>query len=892
MGAHYLEHLFSPRGVAVFGASDRPESVAGLVYRNLLDGGFDGPIVAINPKYQTLGDQPCYPDLDTIDEPVDLAVIATPAATVPRILHECGEHGVRAAIILTAGFTENGKSNALQRELVQTARQYNMRFLGPNCLGLVRPKSGLNATFSNHNARTGSLALVSQSGAVCAAILDWVAGRSIGLSAVVSLGDATDVDFGSMLNFLAMDPETHAIILYIEGIRNARSFMSGLRSAARIKPVVAMKVGRHSASAQAALSHTGSLVGSDDVFEAALQRAGVVRVNSIHELFSAAELLANRHRVSGNRLAIVTNGGGPGIMATDRALDLGIEMARLSPDSLTQMESIMPAHWSHGNPVDVLGDANPDRYQQAIEICLKDPNVDGVLVILTPLAMTHPESVAERITQMQTPERKTILTCWMGFERIESSRSLFAEHRIPTFMTPESAVEAFGFLVEYNRNQQLLLQAPGPLQDSSDPDVEGARLIIEAALSEGRHLLSRIEVNAILRAFKMPVSPVYECESPNEALIAAETIGYPVAMKINSPDISHKTDVNGVRLNINSAQSVRSAYRELVETVQSLRPEANILGVTLEGMYSKAHARELMAGVIRDPVFGPVITFGAGGTMLEFIRDRATALPPLNTRIIENMIGRTRVAKLLGQFRNQPPVDKGAIIEILRRLSELVVELPHIRELDINPFVVSEEGAMVLDARIVVDAPYRSVGRYDHMAIHPYPGYLVSHHQLSDGTDLTIRPIRPEDSEIEREFVDGLSEQSRRFRFLHVLQHMTPQMVIQFTQIDYDREMALIAVTQVDGREREIGVARYSTNPDEISCEFAIVIADEWSQKGIGSLLLSKLIDVARANGLRNMDGEVLSENLAMLTLTRNLGFVATPNPEDSSITQISKALR
>lgn len=891
MAAHFLEYMFSPKGVAVFGASDHPESVAGLVYRNLIEGGYADVIVPINPKYATLGDQVCYPSLEASGADVDLAVIATPAKTVPDILKACGQQGVRTAIILTAGFTDQGKQNKLQREVVKIAREYRMRFLGPNCLGLVRPKSKLNASFSNHHARSGSLALVSQSGAVCAVILDWVSGRQMGLSAVVSLGDATDIDFGSMLNYLALDPETKAIILYIEGVKNARSFVTGLRSAARIKPVVAMKVGRHTASAKAALSHTGSLVGADDVFDAALQRAGVVRVQSIDQLFAAAELLANRHRVKGDRLVIVTNGGGPGIIATDRALDLGINMAQMTAESLEKLEAIMPANWSHGNPVDVLGDADPQRYQHAVDICLHDPNVDGVLVILTPLAMTHPLQVAEQLVNMKIPDRKIVFTCWMGFEQIESSRQIFAANAIPTFSTPESAVEAFSFLVEYHRNQQLLLQAPGPLQSGSEPDAAGARLIIEAALAEGRSLLSRVEVNAILSAFGIPVMPVYECDDANEALIAAETLGFPVAMKINSPDITHKTDVDGVRLNISSASVVRSAFHELMQRVRSQRPDANIVGVTLERMYSKPNSRELLAGVIRDPVFGPVITFGAGGTMLEFIRDRATALPPLNSSIIENLIGRTRVAKLLGQFRNQPPVDRAAIVRILRRLSDLVVELPHILELDINPFVVNEEGAMVLDARMVVDSPYMSTENYGHMAIHPYPADLVFQHQLADGTDLLIRPIRPEDAAIEEAFVNGLSDESKRFRFMHLIHDMTPEMLIRFTQIDYDSDMALIAVAQVSGQEQEIGVARYSTNPDGASCEFALVTSDDWHGKGIGTLLMRHLIDVARRHRLQFMEGEVLSDNQPMLTLTRNLGFSHVTDPDDPTVTRISKVL-
>lgn len=892
MGPHYLEHLFSPQAIAVFGASNRADSVGARVYHNLLDGGFAGPVYPVNPKHTTIGDARCYPDLNAISTPVDLAVIATPAATVPEIIRQCGEHQVRAAVVLSAGFTGNGgQSNELQQALTREARRGGVRILGPNCLGLIRPRSQLNATFSNNSAQRGNLALISQSGALCTAILDWAAGRNIGFSAVVSLGDALDIDFGSMLDYLALDADTSGIILYIEGVRDARAFMSGLRSAARIKPVVAMKVGRHATSARAALSHTGALVGSDDVFDAALQRAGAVRVHNINQLFAAAQLLANRNRTNGTRLAIVTNGGGPGIMAIDRALDLGIAPAALTTETLTRLDAQLPPHWSHGNPVDVLGDAPPERYEQAVDICLRDPNVDGVLVLLTPQAMTHPYAVAEQIVKLQRTATKIILTCWMGLEQAESSRRLFAQNGIPTFTTPEGAVEAYGYLVEHWRNQQLLLQVPGPLKHASSPDVDGARMIIDAALASHRELLSRRESNAVLSAFGIPVTPVHECDDPHDALIAAESLGFPIAMKINSPDISHKTDVDGVRLNINTAAAVRTAFRELIDAVHKANPQARIDGVTVERMYRGPHGRELMAGIVRDQVFGPVITFGAGGTMLEFIRDRATALPPLNTLIIENQIARTRVARLLDRFRNQPPVDKEAIVRILQHLSELACELPQVRELDINPFVVNEDGALVLDARIVVDAPRTGVDRYAHMAIHPYPAHLQTHYQLADGTDILIRPIRPEDAAIETEFIARLSDASKFFRFMQALRELTPQMLVRFTQIDYDREMALIAVTQNTAIEQEIAVARFTTAPDGASCEFAVVVADEWTNKGIGTQLLRNLMHIARSRGLRSIEGEVLATNRPMLEMARSLGFSMMQRTAEPNVILISKEL-
>ena len=892
MAAHYLEHLFSPRSIALFGASERPESVAARVYLNLLQENFSGTVYPINPKHKKIQGKRCYPSINAVGSPVDLAIIATPKSTVPEIIHACGEQGVRAAIILSAGFkdeTDNGPE--LLKTILDEASRYQMRILGPNCLGLIRPASHINATFSKNTARRGGLALISQSGALCTAILDWAASYDIGFSAIVSLGDASDISFGDMLDYLALDPETKSILVYIEGVGDARSFMSGLRSAARLKPVVVMKVGRHEESAKAALTHTGSLVGADDVFEAAMRRAGVVRVQTVEQLFAAAQLLATTKHIRGDRLAIITNGGGPGIMATDRAIDCGIKLATLDNTIVDSLNNALPSYWSGSNPIDILGDATPERYEKSVSICLQDKNIDGVLVILTPQAMTQPEDAARAVINAYQQHHKPVLTCWMGDQHITAARELFIQHQIPTFPTPETAVEAFDYLVDYEHNQQLLLQVPGPLARHSEPDITGARMIIDGALSEKRMLLNSAECKALLSAFGIPVMVAHEAHSANEALVAAESLGFPVVMKINSPDIIHKSDVNGVRLHITNAQAVRSAYTELFASVQKQKPDARIDGVILEHMYQNTHGRELLVGVIRDPVFGPVITFGAGGVLVEIMRDRAVALPPLNTFIIDDLIKQTQVSKLLGPFRNLPAIDHVALKHLLRRLSEMVCELPRIHEVDINPVVVDEKGAMVLDVRIVIDIQKPLFEPYAHMAIHPYPVHLVTHWQLTDGTTITIRPIRPEDAEIELTFVHNLSPQSKYFRFMQALHELTPQMLMRFTQIDYDREMALIAVAENTGKETEIGVARYITNPDGESCEFAIVVADEWHKKGVGSHLLDNLIQIAKQKGFNVIDGEVLVSNKPMIELVRTFGFTIKLLKEDPSIYYISKTL-
>ena len=892
MGPHYLDRLFTPQAIAVFGASKRKNAVGTRVYKNLLESGFTGPIYPINPKYDSLDDHPCYPDITSIAHPVDLAVIATPAPTVPEIIHACGEHGVRAAIVISAGFSEgDGKGLVYERAALNAARQYQMRLLGPNCLGLIRPSRGMNATFSKNHARRGNLALVSQSGALCTAILDWAAEQDIGFSAIVSLGDAADVDFGDILDYLSQDTETHSILLYVEGIRNARRFMSGLRIAARMKPVIVIKSGRHSEGSRAAMTHTGALIGSDNVFDAALQRAGVVRAKTIEQLFAAAQLLTTQQRVRGNRLAIVTNGGGPGVMATDRAVDLCVKLSNLSNETIAELDKILPPHWSRQNPVDVLGDASPERYEAAVKACLADKDVDGVLVMLTPQAMTDVTGCAKAVIAAHKGNAKPVLVCWMGEELVADANKEFTRHRIPHFSSPESSVEAFAYLATYYQNQQLLMQVPGPLAGQSVPDREGAELIIESVLSENRSVLTITESKALLHAFGIPFTRSIECHSANEALVAAESLGFPVAMKIHSEDISHKSDVGGVRLNIGNAQLIRHTYHQLVEEVGHKYPDAKISGVTIEPMYVSPHGRELLIGVTNDAVFGPVISFGAGGKQVEVLRDSAVALPPLNTFLIERMINQTRIATLLDKFRDMPAINMDALVQVLRRVSEMVCELPQIQALDINPLIADENGVMALDARIVVGKQHPSLDRYGHVAIHPYPSHFESQWQLSDGTNILVRPIRPEDAEIEQSFVRKLSAKSKYFRFMRSLNELTQEMLVRFTQLDYHRELALIAVIKSHHEEVEVGVARYAMNPDGKSCEFAVIVADEWQRKGIGSHLMSALMDAARQRGFNIMDGEILADNHNMLGLVKSLGFQLQTSPEDPNIKLATKVL-
>ena len=887
MDTHYLTSLFTPQKIALFGASDRENSVGGVVFRNLLSSGFEGRIFAINPKHEMVQGEKAFKSLGEVGESIDLAVVATPASTIPAIVEACGEHGIKMMLILSAGFRETGKEGRkLEDRVTQLVERHGIRLMGPNCLGLIRPDKNLNITFGHNVAKPGNLALVSQSGAICTAILDWAEMNDIGFSAVVSTGIGADLDFGDYLDYLVSDPLTKSILLYIEGISDSRRFMSSLRAAARIKPVIALKVGRHAAGAEASMSHTGALVGSDETFSAALSRSGVLRVESVSQLFAAAKVLSRSHyRVASDRLVIITNGGGPGVMAADRATDRGIELSKLSPETITALNGVLPGVWSHGNPVDIIGDAPPARYSEAVDICLDDPNVDGAIVILTPQAMTEPTLVAEELIKSAEKSKKPILTSWMGGTQVEEARQVLNKARIPDFNMLEDAVDAFSFIGTYNRNQRLLLQTPARLTGSQETaDKAGARLIIEGVLTERRKVLTEPESMAILKAFKVPAAENAVVHTPNEALVVAENIGYPIAMKVLSTDISHKSDTGGVMLNIGSAHEVRGAYRDLIEQVSKNAPDAKIIGVTIAKMYRSPNARELMIGIVRDPVFGPVISFGSGGTNVEVMGDSAISLPPLNRRLAQDLVDRTKAAKMLGNFRNMPAVDMEKLIDILVCVSNMACELPWIQEMDINPLLMDEQGAVAVDARIRVDYPKPSTDPYHHLAIHPYPIHLISEEQLNDGTDIVVRPIRPEDAEIEQAFIRGLSAESKYFRFMNSIHELSLEMLVRFTQIDYHNEMALVAIyTDSDGEE-EIGVARYMTNPDKKTCEFAIVVSDRWQGKGIARLLMQKLIEIARNRGLEVMEGQVLANNFRMLELMLSLNFQINNDPEDSGI--------
>ena len=883
---HYLTSLFAPQSIAVIGASEREKAAGTVIFSNILNSGYKGQVYAVNPRHPTIHGHAAYPTVEAIGGRIDLAIIATPARTVPAIMEQCARRGVSNTIIVASGFGEIGHSGAaLERRVLEIARAGKVRILGPNCLGIMRPDQGLNAAYTRIAAAPGELALVSQSGAMCSAVLDWAATNGIGFSSVISPGGSSDVDFGEILDYLIYDERTRHILLYVEHIRNARRFMSALRSAARVKPIILLKAGRHD------FDSANETTIADEVFDAAIRRAGVVRVQNIDQLFHAAKALSAGFKPRGRQLAIVTNGGGPGAMAADRAGDLGIPLARLSGETTEALNRFLPRNWSHGGLVDIGGNATPECYRDAILAVANDPNVHSTLVMLAPHALTEAIDVAQAILDVAAKVRLSICCCWMGGGQVAEARRLLEDAGIPVFPTPDTVIELFHNIAKYYRNQKLLVQTPGPTPKRNGSRGASARMLIETLLAERRKTLSVMESKAVLRAFGIPIAQTMVAHNATEALFVAEQVGFPVAMKIDSPDLAQKSAAGGVRLNIASTESVWSAFHDIVGTVRKSHPEARITGVSIEPHLTRPHGRELMIGVLRDPTFGPVIVFGAGGADADLYRDRALALPPLNPFLARDLIDSTQVARALGEFRHLPPADRNALEKVLVGVSELVCELPWVKELEINPLIVDEDGAIAADARIVIDhALGGSTEPYAHLAIHPYPGYLVQEWQIDDKT-LTIRPVRPEDANLEQEFVRNMTDASRFFRFMDSIRELPPTLLARFTQIDYDREMALLAILNEDGKERQVASARYALSPDGESVEFALAVADEWQQCGLGRRLMALLADCARHAGYRTMVGDVLADNIKMLGLMESLDFAILPHPEDRSAKRVVKQL-
>ena len=881
MKPHYLAPLFDPKSLLVYISATGESSIAPLLKLALAEGAFSGSVTWLTDSAEG------FPDLTGVAR-ASLALIAIPGAGAVRALEHAASARARTAILYEPDETHVA-------ELTAIASRHGIHLLGPGSSGLQRPHLKLNACVAGALQREGSLALVSQSGALTAAMLDWAESNAVHFSAIVATGRSAVLDLADILDFLAQDGRTQSIIVYMEGIRSGRRFMSALRAAARAKPVMVLKAGRRDRGRHAALTHSGTMVGGDDVFDAALKRAGAVRVDSFVQLFSAAKCLASRYRPVGNRLGVIGNGGGPGVLAADYAYLRGIDIPSLSAETLAQLREKLPRAPSLENPVDIGEQATAADFVAAAEVLAASPDIDGVLVVVTPKPGIDTDAIARAATTSLPAMKKPLIGCWMGETRVRETRRKINEAGLPVFRLPEAAVDAFANIASFYRNQQMLMQTPPPLNVGGlddAPDVAGARAVIDAVLGAGREVLTETESKELLSTFRIPVSPTEVAHTADEALAIAQRVGFPVVIKINSPDIAHKSDVGGVMLNVRTAQQVRTVFADMMEEVARRAPDAKVDGVSVQRMVTKRNGRELYVGMTTDELFGPVITFGAGGTMIEVIDDRSVALPPLNRFLARRMIERARSAAVLGEWRGMPKVQIEALEYLLLRVSEMICELPQLQELDINPVIIDEDGAAVVDARAVVRKITSTAGApyvpYAHMAILPYPNLLNREFTTRGGVRCLLRAIRPEDADALQRFVRDLSQEARYFRFLSTLAELSPSMLARFTQIDYDREMAIVAVILDDtGSDRIIGVARYLLNPDAVTSEFALVVADEHQGQGIGSALMKRICEIARERGLKAVIGLVLANNSDMLALMKRLGFVEHHDPDDSDLRRV-----
>jgi acetyltransferase len=890
MSIRNLKHLFEPHSVAVIGASSRPHSVGATVFQNLVAGGFNGTVMPVNPKYQTLSGLQVYASAAKLPSAPDLAVICTPPATIPDIISDLGKLGTKAAIVLSAGLAtaKDLRGRTMKDLMLAAAKPHLLRVLGPNCVGLLVPGIGLNASFAHADALPGKIAFVSQSGAMVTGVLDWAKSRGIGFSKFISLGESADVDFGDVLDYLASDPDTHAILLYVEAIKDARKFMSAARAAARSKPTLVIKAGRAPEGAKAAASHTGALTGSDDVYDAAIRRAGMLRVYTTTDLFDAVETLARSRPIKGDRLAIVTNGGGPGVLATDALIGKNGRLANLSAEAMQKLDLVLPATWSRGNPVDIIGDAPAERYVAAMEILLQEKDVDATLFIHAPTAIVPSLEIAAAVAPVAKNASRNVLSCWLGGGSVAQARSVFSDAGIPTYDTPEEAVRGFMQIVQYNRNQQLLMEVPASGSNAFE-DREAARSIVKKVLASGRNALSEPEAKQVLAAYGIPVVQTRSVRTVEEAAQCATEIGFPVALKILSPDVMHKSDVGGVVLDLEDAAAVASAAVAMNKRVRELRPNAELRGFAVQSMVRRPEARELIVGVATDPVFGPVILFGQGGIAVEVTADHAVALPPLNMVLARDLISRTRVSKLLAAYRNRSAANVDAVCHVLIQISDLIIDIPEIAELDINPLLADADGVVALDARISIKAANKA--GLDRLAIHPYPEALeewVNWHSQP----VLLRPIKPEDGPQHIEFFNSLDPEDVRMRMFVRMRELSHAQLARMTQIDYNREMAFIATRKCDDDTWEtLGVARVIFDPDNVSAEFAIIVRSELKGKGLGWLLMNKLIQHCRDRGTLEIVGETLTYNKGLIALVRDFGF-KTARSCDNDTTLLKLDLR
>jgi acetyltransferase len=891
-----LDAFFAPRNIAVIGASEKAGSVGRTLLWNLIGNPFGGTVFPINPKRKSVLGIKAYPSIADVPEPVDLVAIATPAATVPGLIGECVAANVKAAIIISAGFKEIGPEGiALEQEILEKAKAGNLRIIGPNCLGVMSPINNLNATFASAIAAPGNVGFISQSGALCTSILDWSFRENVGFSAFISIGSMLDVDWGDLIYYLGDDPNTESIVIYMESIGDARSFLSAAREVALTKPIIVIKAGRTAAAAAAAASHTGALAGSDEVLNAAFRRCGVLRVDTIDELFNMAEVLAKQPRPKGNRLTILTNAGGPGVLTTDALISHGGKLAPLSSETLAALDEILPPHWSHHNPIDILGDADPERYAKTIEIALKDPNSDGLLAILTPQAMTDPTRTAQRfveIVQNRSLPSKPILASWMGGTGITPGEEILNRASIFTLPFPDTAAHVFNDMWRYSYNLKSLYETP-ILADEEDQQ-RGRIAIVQRILAEAREqkrdLLTEFESKQVLAAYDIPTVTTQYAHNEDEAVKQAEKIGYPVVLKLHSTTITHKTDVGGVKLHLNDANTVRQAYREIQESVTTKVGAEHFQGVTVQAMLKMSQGDyELIIGSSLDPQFGPVLLFGTGGSLVEVFKDRSLGLPPLNTTLARRMMEQTKIYKALKGVRGQKEANLKAIEQLLVRFSHLVVEQPWIKEIDINPLLVSSERLIALDARVVLHPPNTEAKDLSKPAIRPYPTQYVKSWQTKGGIPVTIRPIRPEDEPQVVKFHEPLSEESIYLRYFHLMKLKTRvahDRLSRICFIDYNREIALV----IEGKNPEtqetefLGIGRLSKLHGTNEAEFSMIVSDRYQKQGVGAELLRNLVEIGKDEQLKAVSADILLQNKGMQRVCEKLGFKLTVNHADEVV--------
>jgi acetyltransferase len=886
-----LEAFFRPKNVAVIGATEKPGTVGRTLLSNLLKTPFGGAVFPINPNHPSVLGVKAVPRISDLHDPVDLAVIMTPAPTVPDLVAQCVEVGVKAAIIISAGFKEVGPAGAeLERQVLAKAKPARMRIIGPNCLGVMNPLSGLNATFANSIARPGNVAFVSQSGALLTAVLDWSFQENVGFSSIVSLGSMLDVGWGDMIDYLGNDPKTQSIVLYMETIGDARAFLSAAREVALTKPIIVIKAGRTEAAAKAAASHTGSLAGSDEVLEAAFRRCGILSVDHISHLFYMADILSKQPRPKGSRLCLVTNAGGPGVLATDALIEGRGQLAELTPQTKEVLSSFLPSAWSHGNPVDVLGDADPERFAKAVQAVAKDPGNDGLLVILTPQAMTDPTETAKQVAAFAKLDDRPILASWMGGADVEAGRNILSQANLPCFPFPDTACRMFNYMWQYSYNLKALYETPSLLEGGASPDPEGARALLTKARQEGRTLLTEMESKLLLEAYGIPTVKTLLAESAEDAAKTASELGYPVVLKLHSLTLTHKTDVGGVKLNLKDGPGVKQAFEEIKDSVTRLKGAGHFQGVTVQPMVS-LEGYEIILGSSLDPQVGPVLLFGSGGQLVEVYKDRALALPPLNTTLARRLMERTKIYGALQGVRGRDPVDLAALEQLLVRFSRLIAEQPLIKELDINPLLASPKALIALDARVVLHDPATPIEQLPRLAIRPYPSQYVAPWKSKEGDSFTLRPIRPEDEPLLVKFHETLSAQSvymRYFQDIKLSTRTTHERLTRTCYVDYDREIVLVAEWQNPQGGKEIAaIGRLSRSKFGADAEFATLVEDRWHKKGLGTEILGSLLKAGRAEKIERVFAHILPENQAMRAVCRKFGFTEIQKSGEDYVTAL-----